>query len=298
MLKRTRGFIRVLLLVVLGLIGLFGALSHRELAMPEMRGLTEPGELPLPPIPPDMRRPTVIRVHDVLAIRVADESELSGEYAVTDEGAVQLPMIGAIDVAGLAPAEAATEMAARLAGGYLVRPAVTIDVTRSEFQTVFVLGEINQPGPVTAAGALPLSQAIGLAGGPAAAAGTAIIVRRPPDPRTATPTASGDRGVQTFTLDRLDDAGAVLRDGDTVIVRPGAAFFLTGEVRNPGVYVLRPGMTVEQAVAIAGGLTDIGSSRGLKIFRITGDSRTEISASAGTAVSAGDVIRVGRRFLR
>ena len=45
----------------------------------------------------------------------------------------------------------------------------------------------------------------------------------------------------------------VLHDGDIVNVPPAQRFYIAGQVRTPGYYVLEPGMTVQQAIALAGG---------------------------------------------
>ena len=45
-------------------------------------------------------------------------------------------------------------------------------------------------------------------------------------------------------------------------------FFITGQVRNGGPFVLEPGTTIQQAIAMAGGLSERGSDRGITVTRI------------------------------
>ena len=59
-----------------------------------------------------------------------------------------------------------------------------------------------------------------------------------------------------------------LRAGDTIFVPRAETVFVSGEVRTPGEYVIRiSGMTVRQALALAGGVTERGSSRRVQIVR-------------------------------
>jgi len=82
----------------------------------------------------------------------------------------------------------------------------------------------------------------------------------------------------------------------TVSIGEYRPFFVHGEVKKPGSFTFQPGMTVEQAIAMAGGFTDRANRK--KIDRIRGDvpgarpTRTALSAP----VSAGDVITVQQSF--
>ena len=49
-----------------------------------------------------------------------------------------------------------------------------------------------------------------------------------------------------------------LEDGDVINVPAAQRFYISGMVRNTGYYVLDPGMTIEQAIALSGGLSERG----------------------------------------
>ena len=73
--------------------------------------------------------------------------------------------------------------------------------------------------------------------------------------------------------------------------------YILGEVRNPGAYMFDPGMTVLQAVALAGGLTSRGSDRDIKIIRMADDEAVEVDADSSSAIQPDDAVRVRpRRF--
>jgi polysaccharide export outer membrane protein len=55
-------------------------------------------------------------------------------------------------------------------------------------------------------------------------------------------------------------------------------------------------MTVLQAVSLAGGLTDRGSDRGMKIIRITDSKRQELDVKETDAVLPNDTIQIRQKF--
>jgi len=72
-------------------------------------------------------------------------------------------------------------------------------------------------------------------------------------------------------------------------------FYIHGEVKKPGGYPYQPGMTINQAVAVAGGLTERASKEKVFLFREI-DKNQQLSATLSTKVSAGDTITIEQRF--
>ena len=56
-------------------------------------------------------------------------------------------------------------------------------------------------------------------------------------------------------------------------------------------------MTVRQAIAEAGGITERGSTRGIKIIRKVKDKEVEIDAEMSDLVRPNDTIRVRQRLI-
>jgi polysaccharide export outer membrane protein len=83
-----------------------------------------------------------------------------------------------------------------------------------------------------------------------------------------------------------------------VVVPKADPLFVTGFVRAQGQYPARRGMTVQQALALAGGLSERGSSRGIKIQRVVDGKKQEISVKDINTdlVKAGDTINVPARI--
>ncbi|MFP5379745.1 MAG: polysaccharide biosynthesis/export family protein, partial [Vicinamibacteria bacterium] len=89
----------------------------------------------------------------------------------------------------------------------------------------------------------------------------------------------------------------VLQHGDTIFVPVVERFYITGHVRTPGTYVLQKGMTVQQAIAVAGGLSERGSNRRLKIRREIKGEFEEISVRLTDLVLPGDTIIIAQRLI-
>lgn len=67
-------------------------------------------------------------------------------------------------------------------------------------------------------------------------------------------------------------------------------FYIGGEVKKSGGYSYQPGLTVKQAITLAGGLTEWASSSKFEILR-EGSSRSE-AANNNTLVYPGDTITI------
>ncbi|KXO13492.1 Capsular polysaccharide synthesis enzyme CpsC, polysaccharide export [Moritella sp. JT01] len=72
-------------------------------------------------------------------------------------------------------------------------------------------------------------------------------------------------------------------------------FYIHGEVKKPGGYSYQPGLTVNQAIALAGGLTERASKDKIYLFKEK-NKNTQINASLTYKVNAGDTILIKQRF--
>lgn len=82
----------------------------------------------------------------------------------------------------------------------------------------------------------------------------------------------------------------------TVDVQQNRPFFILGEVRNAGQFPYVSGMTIETAVAIAGGYTERASTRKYRITRRINGLVEQIEAPGDYVVKAGDTVHVFERF--
>jgi polysaccharide export outer membrane protein len=237
-----------------------------------------------------------------LTITVFDEADLTNKYRVDTEGMITFPLIGRIPAAGLSIGEFQDRLVAQLSSGFIKNPQVRVEMDQYKSQSVFVIGEVRQPGKITMTGSMSLVEALALAGSPTAAASSELIVVHPkkPAPGATLPEEDTDADRTRVNIKDLQIGKAgldiVLRDGDTIFVPKAQTFYITGQVRNPGSYVLDPGMTLLQAISLAGGINDRGSDRGIRIIRIVGGKRVEVDAKMTDLVEANDTIQVRQRF--
>ena len=73
-------------------------------------------------------------------------------------------------------------------------------------------------------------------------------------------------------------------------------FYITGQVKAPGSYSYVNGITVLEAVVIAGGFTKRAKESKMQIIRGTDPTRTKQDATPQTIVLPGDVIEVRQRY--
>lgn len=83
----------------------------------------------------------------------------------------------------------------------------------------------------------------------------------------------------------------------TVDVQQNRPFFILGEVKNAGQYPYVSGMTIETAVAIAGGYTERASTRSYRLQRRVNGFVEQIEAPGDYVVRPGDTVHVFERFL-
>jgi len=246
----------------------------------------------------------VVGPQDVLMITVFNEPTLSGRFTVEADGTINYPLVGRVPVAGKTLRAIQEDLTSRLGASYLRNPQVTILVDQFRSQSIFVLGEVRQPGKHVISGNLTLLEALSQAGGPTTSAGTEVIVRRPKDPSaTAGPIDPTDdttsEVVARVSLEDLQSGRApnvAIRDGDNVFVPKAETFFVTGYVRSPGPYVWEEGMTVLIALSKAGGITERGARNRVKIIRIVDGERREIRVEMTDLVLPNDTIDVPQRY--
>jgi polysaccharide export outer membrane protein len=245
----------------------------------------------------------VVGPADILRVIVFNEPQLSGAFRVENDGEFSYPFVGRVDAGGRTVADIATLLKLRLAQGYLRNPQVTVEVEVFRSQSVFVMGEVRTPGKYVLSGSVTLLDALAQAGSTTAAAGAEILILHPKDRRTSLPVlpGTGEAEIERVNLRDIEDGklsrNVTIRDGDTIFVQKVDRVFVTGMVRNAGSYPLERNMTVLQAISTAGGISERGSNRRLKIVRIVNNKRKEIDAKPTDIVQPGDTIVVPQRLL-
>ena len=244
-----------------------------------------------------------IGVRDILEINLFNQPNLSGRYTVETDGAFSFPLIGRVLAAGRSVEQLEEALRTKLLNGYFRNPRVTVAVAEYRSQRVFVVGEIRSPGAYPLAAETSLIEILALAGLTSEASGVAVVVRaggRPPVDGAAGRPPAEDADIIRVNLQDLEGGdlsrNVPLRDGDTVFVPRAEVVYVFGEVHDPGSYPIQEGMTVLQALSLAGGSTEFAALNRLTVMRIVDGEQVEIRVQLDDLVQREDTIRVPVRF--
>lgn len=100
---------------------------------------------------------------DKLRVTVFGEEDLSGEFEVSGNGQISLPLIGEVDAGGKNLRALADVIEDRLQEGYLKDPKVSIDVLN--YRPFYILGEVKEPGSYPYVSGMSVLNAVALGGG-------------------------------------------------------------------------------------------------------------------------------------
>ncbi|CAN5661248.1 N/A [soil metagenome] len=101
---------------------------------------------------------------DKLRVEVYKDEQLSQSLQIRPDGKITLPLVGDVIAAGKTSAELRDTLAEELKE-YVVNPVVTVIVVETVPQNVYVMGEVNSPGPKPVKGEISILQALAMAGG-------------------------------------------------------------------------------------------------------------------------------------
>ncbi|MGB9418817.1 MAG: polysaccharide biosynthesis/export family protein [Acidobacteriaceae bacterium] len=236
---------------------------------------------------------------DQIHVTVVDSPELDQHPRVTDAGEVPLIGVGAVKIAGLTPAEAATVVHDKLiAAHYLNHPEVTVTVEQYATQTVSVLGQVRASGAYPIGTARPVVDILALAGGLNEVADRNIVIERRGDPDHPLHYNLANDGVLAL------QTSVLVYPGDTVMVPKAGIVYVLGDVNRPGGIVMDNNsseLTLLQALARAGGVSRTAKQGHAKLLRkdATGYHETQLSLGEiqkgkqqDIALAPGDVLYV------
>lgn len=73
-------------------------------------------------------------------------------------------------------------------------------------------------------------------------------------------------------------------------------FYITGEVEKPGGFPFQPGLTINKAISLAGGMTDRASENKMFVIRDNDSTQTPQKVQLNTPVMPGDIITIEQSF--
>ena len=251
---------------------------------------------------------------DLINLSCPDDDEFNGQYRISGEGDISLPLVGTVKAAGLTQDALKADLEQRLKR-YLRNPQVNLLVGDYRSRQVGVFGAVAKPGVYDLAGPTDTMQnMISLAGGVATDASPRIYFKPGPSANTdsspmqepvVTPLSATD--YQNSIVVDTDDAtgrsflGLPARPGDVINIAVDGQVMVDGWVAKPGSYPISRDLKVLGAVAAAGGALYPANEDDVKIIRKSAQGQQIMlvnlnRVSAGEApdvvVQDGDVVEV------
>ncbi|MBS0331212.1 MAG: SLBB domain-containing protein [Proteobacteria bacterium] len=228
----------------------------------------------------------ILGPEDVIEVSVVGRTDFTTRLRIRSDGTIELPYVGKRQAADKSAPELADLIGKGLAkAGIYANPVVNVEIVGYASRYVTVLGAVAQPGLVPINRPYRISEIVARVGGLRENAAEYIIERPPNGP---------ERRIyikQLATGDEKDDP--YVQAGDKIYAPVAELFYISGQVHQPGGFTFTSDMTVRQAIARGGGLTDEGSDKRVKINR---KGKVVDHVTLDTKIEPGDVVIVGERI--
>ncbi len=228
----------------------------------------------------------VLGPDDTIQVIVYSQPEAGITTRIKSDGSIVMPLIGTVQASGLTNIGLAKLITSKLTdGGFLKAPVVNVEIGAYVSKSVNVAGRVGTPAIVPLDRPYHVLDVLLRTGWIAPTGANYVFLRRVGSPEVRLSVQDLVRGAP--------EANPLLRDGDTLFVPDADQFFIYGSIARPGTFPILPGMTVRQAMALAGGVTPTGKSD--KVGLIRGEAK-EVDADLATKIEKNDVIVVKERL--
>lgn len=250
---------------------------------------------------PDLRIATprhyIVGPDDELIIDVYGNAQQTYRPRVSPEGSIRVENLSPIQVSGLTIEQAEQRIVGRLktlyqglnAAGGGVMAQVTLGSVRSI--KVTMLGQVVRPGTYTLSSLATVFNALYASGGPMPERGSFRDVRVYRNNRLVRRLDMYDFLLRADQKDniRLNDQDVIFVDHYRTRIE------LAGEVKQPGLYEVRPGETIQTVLAFSGGFSDRAYTASISLRRNTPTEQQLITIP--TAVLPEFIPQAGDRYL-
>jgi polysaccharide export outer membrane protein len=228
----------------------------------------------------------ILGPEDVVEIEVLGRADFRTRAKIGQDGMIQLPFLGTVSAGNRTTNQLADEIKKALeTGGYFSNPIMRVEIVGFASRYVTVLGEVAKPGLVPVDRPYHLSELLARVGGVRETAADYVVVR-------------GDKGperrlsVKTLAMGDISQ-DPYIQPGQKIFAPKAEVFYISGQVRSPGTYPFDPDMSIRQAIARGGGLTDLGTDKKVKVTHVGGKAE---KLKPEDKIHSGDVIVIGEKL--
>lgn len=216
----------------------------------------------------------VLGAGDLVSITVFETNELNTESRISSRGVITMPLLGQVHLRGLTAMEAEEKIEQALLKDYMHEAHVTLFVKERVSQQITLVGAVARPGTYETKVTKRLLEVLSMAGGMTRAAGDTVYVTR----------HKGDgEGNEVYLVDmeQLLDEGRVemnmfIQGGDVIFVPQSDIVQVEGAVWQPGPVRIDGSLTIDEAIAAAGGLAQYADEDDIKLIRKDRDGKRQI----------------------
>lgn len=215
-----------------------------------------------------------LQTGDLLTIDVFGLKDLNATVRINSRGNVSLPLLNQVNLKGLTAAEAEEAIEAILRKDYMHDPHVTLIVKEMVGQQVTMVGALNHPGTFEIKSKKTILDIMALAGGLAQNASDVAYVTRNVN-------EGKEHKIFLVNLHQLITKGKVdmnipVKGGDVIFVPEAGVVSIDGAVRKPGTVYLDGEMTVDEAIASAGGFAKYADLEDIKLIRVLESGKRQV----------------------
>ena len=270
-------------------------------------GISLAAATPVTEKPAESRRAHPLGPEDLLEISVFEVPELNRTVRISETGRISLPLLGEMEVGGLTAMELEGRLRQELARKYVKNPQVSVFVREYGSKKFSIVGAVGKPGVYEMLGPRTLLQVLSQAGGLTDESGSSLFVLR--DTGNGAPSRI-EVSVRELMTSRDPASNVPIEPGDIISVPIDRELYIyvDGAVKTPGrieQLSSRP-ITLLQAIAKAGGMTDRANLKEVQILRQSDDGTQAIATinikhvrkgeAADPLLQDGDIIVVPETF--
>jgi len=246
----------------------------------------------------------ILGPEDLVTVTVIRHPEFSGDFPIPDTGIIQVPVVGDVNVSGMA-ISALRDLIVKKLADRINTPEVTVTLKTAKMRRFFVFGAIQHSGVYEFKPGWGVSEGLSASGGlnPGEEQKDVRIILEH--------TATGQKVSMPLdeALAKSTDPSLKIGSDDVLRIESIATLpiYISGKVKVPGMYRMREDASGLLAViAQAGGVTDDASLANVRIIRLKGAEQvvdltpTLIRGESATlpVLAAGDMVVVSENVNR